>query len=612
MGIPSTVTVQATFYDGTAVPSLELNVKTTGVPGTTITTDADGVARITVEARFTHDEPSGWDGQSIHVTPARPEEGEIQASTHVIVFPSEAWLTAKGALSGTTLSVEGRLDAIDFPGMNAAYAPDSWRWPTYQDITGGPLGSRTVSVAVTRVQHVRRQVGTHYDFIEKKVTPEYELAHDQDARRDVRRGDRRTTGEYRLSVAVPVGNRPVRASGSARPMRRASDRRRTPPCPRPGRPARASGPSFLIRGYCGSTTGYMSVGLDERFELTMHDGDGRTASEGRFLWLVSNRGLRDLASGTSPSFSAIARTDDLPRFTVRGVQVTKAGYVAADAHVAIDLKDLTIDVQLQADRERYAPGGRATVDIRTIGPDGRPIAADVVVQGIDEKLYDVGAAREVNVLGELHGWVSSGILQSFSSHRVPYRLEAGGCGATGGGGSDVRDDFGDVVLFDLVRTDADGRATVTFDLLDDLTSWRVSAMALTADHRAGTGSTLLPVGLPFFVEGVLAPEYLVGDVPVLRVRAYGDALDAGDAVTFTVSSPSLGLEGSTLVGSRSRPPASHCPALPVGTHRIRISAEGPGGRTDAVIRTIRVVPSRLETLIKHYEMLTPSFVAAGR
>jgi alpha-2-macroglobulin len=608
-GDPVAVTVQATFYDGTAVPSLELNVKTTGVPGTTITTDADGVARITVEARFTHDQPSGWDGQPISVTPARPEEGEIRASTHVIVFPSEAWLTAKSSLSGTTLSLEGRLDVIDFPGMNAAYTPDGWRWPTYQDITGGPLGNHAVSVTVTRVQHVRRQVGTSYDFIEKKVTPEYRW---RTIRTPIGTFDLETAadGRYHLSVAVPSATdrydiRIHSTDAVGRPIVDGTSVSET------RTPGPASGPSFLVRGGCGSTTGYMSVGLDERFELTMHDGDGRVASEGRFLWLVTNRGLRDLAVGSRPSFSGIARTSDLPRFTVRGVQVTKAGYVAADAHVAFDLKDLRIHVQLTGDRERYAPGGRATVDIRTIGPDGRPIAADVVVQGIDEKLYDIGAARDVNVLSELHGWVSSGLLQSFSSHRVPYRLEQGGCGATGGGGSDIRDDFGDVVLFDLVRTDADGRATVSFDLLDDLTSWRLSAMAVTADHRAGTGSTLLPVGLPFFVEAVLAPEYLVGDVPVLRVRAYGDALDAGDAVTFTVTSPSLGLEASSARGVAFAAARIGLPMLPVGTHRLRISAEGPGGRSDAILKTIRVVPSRLETLIKHYEMLTPSFVPQG-
>jgi alpha-2-macroglobulin len=603
-GDPIEVTVRATFFDGTAVPSVELNVRTTGVRKSPITTDADGIARITVEARFTPNRPSGYDGQSIAVTPARPEEGEISGDTYVYVFPSKAWLTGRGELSGTTLSIDGRLDNIDFPGLDSAGG-----WPSYREIAGTPIAGRTVSITVTQVEYVRRPSGTSYDFIEKKVTIEYRwhrVTTPVGTFTDTTNAD----GRYHVSIAVPS------AASQYEVKVRSSDRDGRPIIEdvyveQVRNPEAATGPSFLVRGFCGSPYGSLTVGLDEGFDLTMHDGNGKIASEGRFLWLVSQRGIRDVSTGRSPTTSGIARTDDLPRFTVRGVQVTTAGYVAADAYVRVDLDDLRIDVQLSPDKPRYAPGGRATVDIRTIGPDGRPIAADVIVEGVDEKLYAIGAARVSNVLDELHGtWVYDGILQSFASHRIATRPAEGGCGATGGGG-EVRDDFGDVVVFDLVRTDADGRGSVTFDLLDDLTSWRVSAMAITADHRAGHDSVLLPTGLPFFVEGVLAPEYLVGDAPVLRVRAYGDALDAGDAVRFTVRAPTLGIDGSSLDGVAFDASRITLPELPVGTHRIRISAEGPGGRSDAVIREIRVVPSRLQTLIKQYEMLTPSFVPQG-
>ncbi len=606
-GDPIRATISATFFDGTAVPSLDLNVKTRGISQSTVTTDAAGIARITVAARFAGQRPSGWSGQDIYVTPVRPEEGEISADTDVIVFPSAAWLTGDGSLSGTTLSIHGRLTSVDFQGLDASYDPESWRWPSLRDVAGRPLDGRTVSVTVTGEHEVRRQAGTSYDFIEKKVTIEYRW-HTVETLVGTFKAETDADGRYHLSIPVPSATDRydirVRSTDAAgRPI--VDDiyvsPRRTP--------STATGRPFLIRGFCGSTTGHLTVGLDEPATLTMHDGDGRTASEGRFLWLVTSRGLRHARSGDSPHFTKTARTGDLPRFTVRGVQVTTAGYAAADAYVSVDQDDLTIDVRLQPDQQRYAPGGRAIVQIRTLGADGQPVAADVIVQGVDEKLYAIGAAREANVLDELHRWVSDGVLQSFASHRVPSRPAEGGCGATGGG--EARDDFGDVVIFDLVRTGSDGRASVTFDLLDDLTSWRISGMALTADHRAGLGTTLVPVGLPFFVEGLLAPEYLVGDAPVLRVRAYGEALDAGDAVRFTVRAPSLGIEESSVAGVAFDAARIPLPALPVGTHRIRIGAEGPNGRTDALIREIRVVPSRLRTLIKQYDLLTPSFVPEG-
>ena len=136
-------------------------------------------------------------------------------------------------------------------------------------------------------------------------------------------------------------------------------------------------------------------------------------------------------------------------------------------------------------------------------------------------------------------------------------------------------------------------------------------MAVSRDLKAGVGSTLLPVSLPFFVESVLATEYLAGEVPIMRLRAYGDALGADDAVRFTLSAPSLGVAEQTVDGVAFQAARITLPALTLGRHRVRIDAYGPGDRHDAVIRFINVIPSRLETLVTHYDALTANFVARG-
>ena len=87
-------------------------------------------------------------------------------------------------------------------------------------------------------------------------------------------------------------------------------------------------------------------------------------------------------------------------------------------------------------------------------------------------------------------------------------------GDTTGGGGDERVDFRDTVLFRSVDTDANGRASVSFKVSDDLTSWHVSASAITSDLEAGFGSVLVPVGLPFFVDASLASDYLARRPPV--------------------------------------------------------------------------------------------------
>jgi hypothetical protein len=107
------------------------------------------------------------------------------------------------------------------------------------------------------------------------------------------------------------------------------------------------------------------------------------------------------------------------------------------------------------------------------------------------------------------------------SHPLPVDASQGGDTTGGGGGG--RQLFVDSRLFRQVTTDADGRAQVSFRLSDDLTSWHVSAAAMTSVPEAGSASILVPVGLPFFVEATIAPEYLVMDQPILASARTGRA-----------------------------------------------------------------------------------------
>jgi hypothetical protein len=598
------VRIQANFFDGSIVPRMQLNLHTSQDDFTaTVTTDATGAARVAVPARFFGESRSSMSSESISVTPARPEEGEISGSASVLIFPSKAWLTPTASLTGTSLVVSGTLELVDFTGIDAAYVGGDWWWPNWDDIGNGPIAGRSVSARVTRLHEVRTAIAQEYDYLEKRVVTTY--GYDTE---EIPLGTFRATsaadGTFRMSLKVPSATdaydvEVTASDADGRPLVDFANAW-------PSIDVRAGQrPSYLVKTSCGSAS--ITADLGGAATVTLHDGDGRVANDGRFLFIVANRGIRDIVASSISTYSRPLTVDDLPGYTIRAVQVTAAGYTAADAGVDVDAADLALDVEIRAGRTGYEPGDRASVEITTLGPDGQPIAADVVVQAVDEKLFAIGAAFESNVLQELLAATGSGFLQSFASHHVPVRDEEGGCGAEGGG----REAFGDVVTFQLVHTGSDGRATASFKLLDDLTSWHVTALALAGGARAGSASVLIPVSLPFFVEAVLAPEYLVGDAPVLRVRGYGDALADGDKVRFAISAPSLGITDRVVDGKAFAASGVPLPKLPAGSHRIRIEATGPAGRTDAVFRTIHVVPSRLAAIVTRYDMLTASFSPRG-
>jgi hypothetical protein len=307
--------------------------------------------------------------------------------------------------------------------------------------------------------------------------------------------------------------------------------------------------------------------------------------------------------------STLTRTyaeSDLPSINVVAVRFQDGVYVQTnEALIRTRVDERAVGVEITPDRARYAPGGHATLGIRTTDAGGSPISADVVVRAVDEKLFAIGGALDLDALAELLNPVGDGLLQSYLSHPLPmFGLD--GCGDTGGGG---RDDFRDSALFQLISTGPDGRGSVAFDLPDDLTSWHVSATAVASDLRAGSGSVLVPVGLPFFADAILASDYLAGERPILRVRSFGDELAPGDRVRFTVTAPSLLLPPTTVDAAAFATATLELPDLPLGSHTVTISAAviGDASRKDSLVRRIVVRSSRLE--IATTELTSPS--AAG-
>jgi len=228
---------------------------------------------------------------------------------------------------------------------------------------------------------------------------------------------------------------------------------------------------------------------------------------------------------------------------------------------------------------------------------------------VDETLFAMGGAEAADPLGELYAALGSGIIATYRSHHEPS--QRAGQDTAGGGGDESaggRQDFRDSILFREVDTGADGRAVVTFRVADDLTSWRVGAPA------AGEGTIEIPVGLPFFVDATIAPEYLVADHPSIGLRTFGTALPAGAPVTFAVASDSLGLHVDGLKAKAFETMTVALPKLTVGSHRITITAttgSGASARRDVMTRTISVVPSRLSRTRTDYVELTASGRLAG-
>lgn len=592
-GEPVKVTTEARFFDDQAVPGQSLVANCSPDeenPCPSVATNGQGRLTTTWKPVADSAEDARWSSFEVR---APTEEADINASAEVLVFPSSYTFDSTATLGGRRLLVNGTLRQVDFARIERELLAG-----TYADRPGGrPAPGRSVSVRVTELIPVKRLVRREYDYIDKKTVPIYEY----DTRRQLV-GQRSLTsgpdGTFTVRISVPdathqyeivLGTRDPKGRTQQRMLW--AGRRDTTSIEQP------PGPRFDPV----SDHGY-SVGDRVRMSIVSDRTTAPSRGSNRYLYLVAQRGLRDAYVSSSPRFVRTFREADIPRVFVVGVRFTGSTYAPkAATWLDFDTRDRALTVKLSTDAKVYRPGADVTLTARVSDRKGRPVAAAVVLRAIDEKLFAMGGASVEQPLESIYGGVTSGILRFTATHQVPVSNPGEGEGgdATGGG---VRDDFRDSVLFRMIETDASGVGRATFAVSDDLTSWHVSATALTGSLEAGEGQVLVPVSLPFFVETVIAQSYIAGDRPTLAVRAYGGALHAKDPVEITVTSPSLGLNGLKLTGDAFTPIAVRLPALVEGAHEIVISGRAPG-RTDgagapladAIRRSIVVEDTRLQS-----------------
>jgi uncharacterized protein YfaS (alpha-2-macroglobulin family) len=159
----------------------------------------------------------------------------------------------------------------------------------------------------------------------------------------------------------------------------------------------------------------------------------------------------------------------------------------ASVELKVPVKGKQLHISLAPDKERYAPGEKATFQLRVTDELGQPVTAEVSLALVDEAIYSLSA--ELNgPIREAFYYQHPNLVRTYESLALSRYLASGGMG--GGGGPEVpanpRGDFPDTAIWlPALVTDSNGETTLSLKLPDSLTSWRLSAKALTQDTQVG-------------------------------------------------------------------------------------------------------------------------------
>ncbi len=222
-----------------------------------------------------------------------------------------------------------------------------------------------------------------------------------------------------------------------------------------------------------------------------------------------------------------------------------------------------VEVSVATDKQVYRPGETVEVTLRiedeaAVGKD-----AFVALSIVDEACFDL---QEQNVyLNEYLSWsyIRVGRDRRFSAFGENYRLFANDAvtkeeaaemedsvangmlgSATGGMGAEVtiRKDFRDNPVFVQVPLDGKQEVKYSFTVPDNITEWRLTAIACDPCVEGGAASVTdvklgftvsdVVTSLPFFLSAESNELFLAGDEIVVSARTYGTAVKNGDAVSY--------------------------------------------------------------------------------
>ena len=286
----------------------------------------------------------------------------------------------------------------------------------------------------------------------------------------------------------------------------------------------------------------------------------------------------------------------------------------SDQRLVVPARDKLLNLEIISNREEYKPRETASYTILARDADGAPVPdAEVSLGVVDEAIYSVSPDFSGNIRQQFYGTFYNevetrlSISYSFTGFagvkpidlartKPTYQL------ADFKNESDmaqplIRKEFKDTAFWEpSAVTGKDGRATVKFRLPDNLTTWRATARAVTADTRVGVAK-----------QKVISRKDVILRLETPRFMTQGDTVTLSGIVHNYLKQDKTTQISISVSGARLLSPAQQTVTIPKqGEHRLdwQISAPQTGEirllakaltntESDAVELALNVVPRGL-------------------
>ena len=646
-GEDMTLTLAATFFDGTPAPGLKFELSLSHFANGTVTlvTDDEGKATYTlktgkISAHSTYPtgiycsaQLTGYEGTTIYL------------NANALYFHSDVYLSYKNVTpdegGGYILVTLNRFDPDKIAALKSTDRLYGENFP--ENLFAGPAeGSVTVTLAESWYEEI--ETGTKYDPISKKTSKTYRYEK-RDRSIDTRTESFRN-GEIRLDYVDAQTDRYVYYTVTYTDSRGSC--------------------SLTINARNGRDDWYIRMPDSKYYELGY---DSSPKSVGDFTGFILTYGGEPITVGNT-LFTVY--TDRLDRYAITTGTYSlrfEASYIAGNqinvvyfdgsdfvytgtASLSYDYeKNSSLELEIVPDKDSYKPGERATVTVRVVDKlTGKPVGSGAVTLAIvdeacfalGEQMYDPAAefyryvraipyicrnAAVSMVSGMLTGypeeaWGGGGggreTLAVTDEAEAPAKVADNAAAAGSAGVSDavIREIFLNNPLFETIDASGDVTATFTFTVPDNITSWRLTAVAESETSaeiggvKLGAATSKTIATLPFFVSAYANSRYIFGDEVTVSARVFGTALEGGASTEYIATLTDA--DGNIIKTLESSAPAGKqvffsLGKLGLGSYSITVAAAS-GEHTDGVKLPFEVIESGV--LVPVYRTVAPGEIGS--
>lgn len=279
-----------------------------------------------------------------------------------------------------------------------------------------------------------------------------------------------------------------------------------------------------------------------------------------------------------------------------GKPAFKIGYV----ELPVSPESKRLKVSISTDQERYGPKDEVVTRLKVTDAEGNPVRAELSLTAADVGVLNLINFQTPDLFDTYYGGLPLAVKTSESRTDVIGQRSYGAKGENSGGGGGYnpafRKDFKSTAVWEpQVVTNSQGEAEVSFELPENLTTFRIMATAITGDTRCGsadheiinTKPLILKPSTPAFAR--LGDEFQAG---VLAVNG----TEKGSTVTITMEADGVETKDEQsreifLKANEEREVLFQYTALQEGTATLRFS----GKMADAEDGVQFEVPLQLST-----------------